>query len=77
MWWRWASASARRSFPIVPVRKYLDYLVTRAADRRVLCAIIVETMIALKAEDIDGEICAVFNALEESTISVVLRTLPR
>ena len=46
-----------------------DYLVTRAADCRVLCAIVVETLIALKAEELEGEICAVFNVLEESTVA--------
>lgn len=46
-----------------------DYMVTRAADCRVLCAIVVETLIDLRPEDIDGEICAVFNVLEESTVA--------
>lgn len=44
-----------------------DYISSRAMDCRVLCAIIVETMLNLKAEDIHGEVCAVFTVLEESS----------
>ncbi|MEG1641659.1 MAG: M42 family peptidase [Synergistaceae bacterium] len=46
-----------------------DYMVTRAADCRVLCAVIIETIKKLAADDINGEIYAVFNILEESTIA--------
>ena len=46
-----------------------DYMVTRAADCRVLCAIIIETMFELDAEKTHGEVCAVFNVLEESTVA--------
>ena len=44
-------------------------MVTRAADCRVLCAIIIETMLELDAEKTHGEVCAVFNVLEESTVA--------
>lgn len=46
-----------------------DYMVTRAADCRVLCAIIIETMLDLDPEKTHGEVCAVFNVLEESTVA--------
>lgn len=46
-----------------------DYMVTRAADCRVLCAIVIETMINLDRERIQGEVCAVFNVLEEATVA--------
>ena len=46
-----------------------DYLCTRAADCRALCAILVESMLKLRAEDLCGEVFAVFNILEESTVS--------
>ena len=48
-----------------------DYMTTRAADCRVLCSIIIETMKNLKAEDIHGEVFAVFNILEESTVNAI------
>ncbi len=48
-----------------------DYMTTRAADCRVLCSIIIETMKVLKAEDIHGEVFAVFNILEESTVNSI------
>ena len=48
-----------------------DFLCTRAADCRSLCAVIVETMKELKPEDICGEVCAVFNILEETTVKAV------
>ena len=48
-----------------------DYVVTRAADCRVLLAIIIETMIDLKPEDIKGEVAAVFTILEESTVKAI------
>jgi endoglucanase len=44
-----------------------DNMNSRAMDCRVLCSIIVETMLRLRAEDIHGEICAVFTVLEESS----------
>ena len=48
-----------------------DYVVTRAADCRVLLAVIIETMIDLKPEDIKGEVAAVFTILEESTVKAI------
>lgn len=45
-----------------------DFVCTRAADCRALCAVIIETLKELKAEDIHGEIVAVFNILEETTV---------
>ena len=48
-----------------------DYICTRAADCRSLCAIIMETLMDLKAEDFCGEICAVFNILEETTVKAI------
>lgn len=48
-----------------------DYLVSRAFDCRALCAIIIETLKELKADDISGEILAVFNVLEESTVKAI------
>lgn len=49
-----------------------DYISSRAIDCRVLCAIIVETILRLKAEDLHGELCAVFTVLEESTTSGII-----
>ncbi len=57
--------------PCTPVGPDGDYMVGRAADCRALCAVIMETMIELKAEDIHGEIYAVFNILEESTARAI------
>jgi putative aminopeptidase FrvX len=48
-----------------------DYLITRAADCRSLCAVIIETMKNLRAEDIHGEVYAVFNILEETTVKAI------
>lgn len=48
-----------------------DYICTRAADCRALCAVIIETLKVLKAEDISGEVCAVFNILEETTVKAI------
>lgn len=48
-----------------------DYMCTRAADDRALCAVIIETLKELKAEDLHGEVCAVFNILEETTVKAV------
>jgi len=48
-----------------------DYLSGRAIDDRVGCAILIESMKNLKAEDIHGEVFAVFGILEESTVSAV------
>lgn len=48
-----------------------DYICTRAADDRALCAVIIETLKELKAEDIHGEVCAVFNVLEETTVKAI------
>ncbi len=45
-----------------------DYLITRAADCRALCAVIIEVMKKLNPEDISGEVYAVFNILEETTV---------
>lgn len=46
-----------------------DYLSTRAADCRILCAIIVETMKKLMTDEIRGEVFAVFSTLEETTVN--------
>ena len=46
-----------------------DFMSTRACDCRVPCAILVETMKNLKAEEIHGEIYACFTVLEESTVA--------
>lgn len=48
-----------------------DYIAGRAIDDRVGCAILIEAMKDLKAEDIHGEVFAVFGILEESTVSAV------
>ena len=48
-----------------------DYICTRAADCRAMCAVIVETLRRLSADDICGEVCAVFNIVEETTIAAV------
>ncbi|MDK9712421.1 M42 family metallopeptidase [Acidaminobacter sp.] len=48
-----------------------DYLCGRALDDRIGCAILIEAMIELKTEDIQGEIFAVFGILEETTVSAV------
>ena len=45
-----------------------DYICTRAADCRALCAVIIETLKELKAEDIHGEVVAAFNIIEETTV---------
>lgn len=45
-----------------------DFVCTRAADCRALCAVIIETLKELKAKDIHGEVVAVFNILEETTV---------
>ena len=52
-------------------------MVTRAADCRALCAVIMETMLELKAEEIHGEVCAVFNILEETTIKAIAAPVAR
>ena len=57
--------------PCTPVGPDGDYMVTRAADCRALCAVIMETMLELKAEEIHGEVYAVFNILEETTIKAI------
>ena len=54
-----------------------DFLCTRAADCRSLCAVIVETMKELKPDDICGEVCAVFNILEETTVKAVASCVAR
>ncbi|MDD4835222.1 MAG: M42 family metallopeptidase [Lutispora sp.] len=48
-----------------------DYISGRAIDDRVGCAILIEAMKNLRAEDINGEIFAVFGILEETTVSAV------
>lgn len=48
-----------------------DYLCGRALDDRIGCAILIEAMKHLKAEDIQGEVFAVFGILEETTVSAV------
>ncbi len=48
-----------------------DYVCTRAADDRALCAVIIETVKELKSEDIHGELVIVFNVLEETTIKAI------
>jgi len=49
-----------------------DIMTSRAIDCRVLCAIIIETMLRLGREDFAGEICAVFSVMEETTIMGVM-----
>lgn len=44
---------------------------TRASDDRVLCAIMVEALLHLDASEFSGEVCAVFNVLEETTIAAI------
>lgn len=63
--------------PCTPVGPDGDYMVTRAADCRALCAVIMETMLELKAEEIHGEVCAVFNILEETTIKAIAAPVAR
>ena len=48
-----------------------DYICTRAADCRALCAVIIETLKVLKAEDIHGELVAAFNIVEETTVKAI------
>lgn len=49
-----------------------DYIVSRAFDDRAQCAIIIETLKNLKAEDFCGEIYAIFNVLEETTVKAIM-----
>ncbi len=42
--------------------------VTRAADCRALCAVLVEAMRSIDAEELHGEVCAVFTTLEETAL---------
>jgi len=48
-----------------------DYLITRAADCRALCAVIVETFKKLSKKDISGDIYGVFNILEETSTNAI------
>lgn len=48
-----------------------DYMVTRAADCRALCAVIVETMKKLGNEDIQGDLFGVFTVLEETSTTAI------
>lgn len=59
--------------PDSPCQEMVDteYLCGRALDDRIGCAILIEAMKDLKAEDIQGEIFAVFGILEETTVSAV------
>ena len=57
--------------PCTPMGPDGDYMCTRAADCRALCAVIIETLKELKAEDIHGEVCAVFNIVEETTVKAI------
>lgn len=52
-------------------------MTTRAADDRALCAVMVETLRELNAEDIHGEIIAVFNILEEATVHAIAAPIAR
>lgn len=48
-----------------------DYLVTRAADCRALCAVIIEVMKKLNKNDIHGDVFGVFNVLEETSTTAI------
>lgn len=48
-----------------------DLVVSRAIDCRALCAIMVEMLRQTPAEEIAGELCAVFNVMEESTLGAI------
>lgn len=48
-----------------------DRVISRAIDCRALCAIIIETLIKLKKEEFSGEVYAVFNVMEESTLGAI------
>ena len=58
---------------IVPDSPYTEmrdgFVCTRAADDRMLCAILVEALLALDPAEFCGEVCAVFNVMEETTIA--------
>lgn len=64
-------ASVVPDSPCTEVPHNPDYMITRAADCRLLCAVIIETIKKLKPEEIHGEVCAVFNILEETTIRAI------
>lgn len=57
--------------PCQPMGPDGDYMGGRAVDDRALCAVMIETLIELSAEDLCGEIIAVFNILEEATVHAI------
>lgn len=48
-----------------------DVICSRALDCRALCAVLTEVLRNLDAEELHGEIWAVFNVMEESTLSYI------
>lgn len=71
----YVGASVVPESPCTSIPHNPDYIVTRAADCRVLCAVIIETMISMKQEDIQGEVCAVFSVLEETTVRAIASSI--
>ena len=44
------------------------YYLTRAADDRACCAILIKALQTIRPEDIHGEVCVVFNVMEETAL---------
>ena len=48
-----------------------DVICSRALDCRALCAVLVEVLQGLEADTLEGEVWAVFNVMEESTLASI------
>lgn len=69
----WGVFTSAQIVPDTPLQelKNTDLVVSRAIDCRALCAVMVEIMRNITAEQIAGELYAVFNVMEESTLGAI------